>query len=114
VVSSDAMIYFVQKKGCKNGVQRSRPLAVLHLAGPCRRTTSQLHGAYSSIVQFLAGLWCLDGERGEELDERRARDTASVAQVDDQGKVAVVNSDTRNVNDARDALLGLFRKLHVD
>ena len=72
--------------------------------------TSSFH-LPSGSHHLQAGSFHLLGEGREQSDEAGPRVAAGVAKVDDQGKVAVVDGDLGEANDASDALLGLLGKL---
>jgi len=52
-------------------------------------------------------------ERGEEPDEGWTGLTTCVAEIEDQGKIAIMNSDPGDVNELPNSLLRFLREMHV-
>jgi hypothetical protein len=69
----------------------------LHLLGEGREQPVQHVNILSARIHFLSSKFL--------PDEAGPRVAAGVAKVDDQGKVAVVDGDLGEANDASDALL---------
>jgi len=77
------------------------PLTDMTRTHPCAQKKPLCAACY-----VAAGVRLCEGR--EEADERRLGLAVCISEIEDQWEVAVVDGDARDVDDAGDALLGLF------